>query len=221
MAERRLADFDLEKYFPRSRGWSIVERPLSSFDYRETVPGTPIICMDKDFGYTKLGYDPNTVPLSAAWPGASDGVIPYMPGATMEDKETEADKRLRKIGLVSARHGDYRRGDRGCAFRRALTEGRFEGLPPISEAELYALMNKSGAHYTSLDRPDEPVEPEGFALDDTPFTNILPDGGRYYSIAIWLGEMLGISYEQSLPMIEKTGVLMLPDHSRRLFVATS
>lgn len=216
----RLKEIDLVNYFPSQRGWIIIERPADSFDIRNTVPGTKIRCIDKDFGNTNQGYDSDSVPLAPAWLGAIDGIVPFMDG-TPEQRVEKTAQRTRSIGFEIAHHGDYLQGIDGCKFRTALMEGKFEGLPRITRAEYQVLTTKFGIHYTELIRPEERVEPEGFVLNDSDFTTILPDGGRFYPIDIWFARMAGITYRRALPVIEKTGELLLPEGSRRLFIATS
>ena len=215
----RLKEVDLERYFPRNRGWAIIERPLSDFDNRETVLGKPLRCIDKDFGNTPQGYKADTVPLAPAWPGAIDGVVPYMSGTPTGQVE-EASRRTESVGFKAAHHGDYLTGRMGCRFRNALMAGRFENLLPITNEEYQILTTKSGVHYTELIRPSEYTEPDGFVLNDNDFTIVLPNGGMYYPVETWFGRMVGIPYEVALSMIEKTGELLLPESSRRLFIAT-
>src|SRR3989344_6449346 len=222
MVAERLADINLAEYFPKKLGWIEVRRPLSYFSHGLTIPGTPIKCMDRDFGMTPQGYDPREVPASTAWPGASDGINPYMAGETLEERAIDGAKRIRKVGYLAASHGDYLVGDDGCAFRNALMKGQFPGLPSMTMAEYQALMTKTNTHKARLHRPgkDREVEPEGFVLNDHIGVYILPDGGRYYPIETWLGREIKIPYEVFLPMIAKAGELLLHGASKRLFIAT-
>lgn len=214
-----LKEVDLEEYFPKSRGWKIVEKPLYEFDFKPTVLGTPIRCIDKDFGVTRSGYDPETVPLAPAWPGAGDGMIPFYRGSLDEKMETAA-QRTKAIGFEIANHGDYIQGDNGCAFRKALTSGEFEGLPNITREQYQVLTTKFGVHYTVLHRPEVKQDPEGIVLNDNEYTTVLP-GGVLYTTDTWFGNLAGLDYDLTLPVIERTGELLLPEYNRILFIATS
>lgn len=208
---------DLRRYFLSEKGWEIVEIGTDSVDIRPTVSGTPIRCIDRDFGLTPSGYNPDAVPLSPAWLGAVDGVAAFQRGNIHERMEKGA-QITETIGFKAAYHGDYARGTDGCAFRRALIEGRFEGLPPLTRAEHELLATKMGIHYTKLDRPDVSTEPEGFVLNNLRYTAVLPDGGRFYPIELWFAQMAGISSEKALPVIAKCGELLLPQDHKTLFV---
>lgn len=212
-----LGKADLQRYFPAEKGWKIVEVGGESVDARRTVFGTAIRCIDRDFGFTPNGYKPETVPPSPAWLGAVDGVVSFLEG-TPEERMEQAVRRTESIGFKSAYHGDYARGDDGCAYRRALMEGRFEGLPPITKEEHRVLTTKIGLHYVQLDRPAVRNDPEGFVLNEFVYETVLPGGGRFYPIDIWFARMVGITDEKSLPVIAKCGELLLPQNNKTLFI---
>lgn len=210
---------DFKKYFPEEKGWKTIEVGSDFVDMRRVVFGTHIRCIDRDFGFTKIEqrYNPESVPLSPALPGALDGIASFLEG-TPEERMEEAAKRTVAAGFKPAYHGDYARGDDGCAYRRAYFEGRFEGLSPITKEEHRILTTKMGVHYVSLDRPEERKDPEGFILNEAKYWTVLPGGGRFYPVDLWFARMVGLRDERTLPMIAKCGELLLPQNNKTLFI---
>lgn len=208
---------ELRRHFPENKGWQVVEIERGSVDSRPNVFNTPIKCIDRDFGFTADGYDPNLVPLAPALPGAVDGVASFLNGEP-EERMQEAAKRTISVGYIPAYHGDYARGDDGCAYRRAIIEGRFEGLPPITKAEHRVLTTKMGLHYVQLHRPEIRKVTRGFILNEDIEQTVLPDAGSFYPIDIGFAREVGLSDEQTLPVIAKCGELLLPRDNKVLFV---
>lgn len=146
------------------------------------------------------------------------GVTSFMKGDTLEERMEEASRRTESVGFKPAIHGDYAREDDGCAYRRALMERAFDGLPKITKEEHRILTTKTGIHYVKLKRPDDKKEPTGFILNEADGTTILPDGGRFYPADLWFARKVGIQDEQSFPVLAKCGELLLPKDHKVLFV---
>lgn len=206
---------ELRGFFPPERGWRIVETGDSNL--RRVQFGTALRCIDRHFGITESGYDPDSVPLSPAWPGAIDGLASSYEG-TLEERMSLAASETERIGFRPAYHGDYVKDIDGCAYRRALIEGRFEGLPPMTREEHQFLAGKMGLHYTQLIRPQEARAPEGFMLNEIDYYTVLPEGGKFYTIDLWFAQRAGIANQQALSLIAKCGELLLPQDNKTLFV---
>lgn len=210
-----LQTIDLARFFPAEKGWNIIKVEKNVVDIRPTVSRTRIRCIDRRFGATPDGYDPDMVPLSPAWLGAIDGVASFLKGDA-EERMSSAVALVESVGFERADHGDYILGDRGCGFRRALLAGEFEELMPLTEIETRVLRKKFGVHHFELHESRNHAR--GFLLNDEPFTTGMPEDGLYYPVDIWLPHMVGINPQKALPVVEKCGELLLPEGSRNLFV---
>lgn len=206
---------NLGKYFLPQHGWKILELPPRFFDRRVTRKGDRIRCIDYRFGQTQKGYDPDTVPLSPAWLGAIDGVAAFFNG-NAETRMASAVKMTEAVGFKRADHGDYIQGDEGCAFRRALFESQFPDLAPLSRVESRVLRTKFKVEHIVLHTASS--HPDGFVINNRPYTTVLPEDGKHYPIDLWFAQMVGISSGRSLPVIAKCGELLLPENRRNLYL---
>lgn len=208
----------LQQYFPAENGWNIVYLEEGQFDRRPTVPGSVLRCIDRRFGITDSGYDPNAVPLAPAWPGAVDGIEAFSKRTNPLRRAQEAAQKVREMGFEPANHGDYVRGWDGCSFRRAWKEGLIPGLSQaITDPKLVEFIKKKvGVDHLLL--VDALKDPLGFLLNRKANTTVLPDGGLYYPIDVSFGEAVGIRPERFLPVIAVCGELMLAEDARNLFI---
>lgn len=201
---------------PHFNDWELIEVASSKLDKRATVSGTPLRCIDRHFGATPEGYDPDLVPLSPAWLGATDGFAAFYHGSASK-RLSRAVKATLKLNHQPASHGDYIKGDLGCAFINAQHEGLIPSLKTIQIEYRRLLRNKFGFHYLELYRPQNEVL--GFLLNDQAKTTCLPEDGKYYPIDIWAAEIAGIDRQRALAAIAICGNLILKDHKKVLYIA--
>lgn len=200
--------------FKPENGWVVYEMPARFFDRRITVPGTPIRCIDYRFGQTEYGYDANSVPKSPSLLGAVDSVVAFYRGSA-ESRTASAVGRIRALGFEAADHSDYLSED-GCRFRRALFEGLFPELAPLTREESKILKSKYSVEHVTLRKATN--HPDGFVLNSKPYTTVLPEDGKHYPIDIWAAQMLGMSLKRYLQVIEKCGHLLLEQNPRNLYI---
>lgn len=206
---------EIQADFTPEKGWRVVEISAGELDIQKVQQGSKIRCIDKRNGMTPEGYKPETVSLAPAWLGAADGIAAFYSGNS-EFRMNRATGIIRASGFEPAVHGDFLKGDEGCAFRRALIEKLLPDLETITQAEWRLLRNKLGIHYTELFEPEN--QNLGFAINDKVGETILPEGGKYYPIDLWYPVNLGISRKRALSAVAVCGELILPPDHRTLFV---
>lgn len=202
-------------HFTPEKGWRVVEISANELDIHKVQKGAKIRCIDKRNGMTPEGYKPEEVGLAPAWLGAADGIAAFYNG-NAEFRMTRAAGNIRASGFEPAVHGDYLKGDEGCAFRKVLIEKQLPDLETITQAEWRLLQKKLGIHYTEL---FEPVNHNlGFAINDQEGITIFPEGGKYYPVDLWYPVVMGISRKRALSAVAVCGELLLPVEHRTLFV---
>lgn len=210
-----LSSKEIQTHFTPEKGWKIVEISAEELDIHEVQKGSKIRCIDKRNGMTPEGYRFEEVALAPAWLGAADGIAAFYSG-NAELRMSQTVQAIRASGFEPAVHGDYLKGDEGCAFRRALVKQLLPDLETITQAEWRLLRVKLGIHYTDL---FEPVNQNlGFAVNDQEGVTIFPEGGKYYPVDLWYPIMLGVNRKRALSAIAVCGELLLPIEHRTLFV---
>lgn len=210
-----LSGKEIQTHFTPERGWKVVEISGDELDIHKVQEGSKLRCIDKRNGMTSEGYKPETVALAPAWLGAADGVAAFYSG-NAEFRMSRAVGIIKASGFEPAVHGDYLKGDKGCAFRRVLIEQSLPDLEKITLAEWRLLRNKLGIHYTEL---FEPVNQNlGFVINDQVGVTIFPEGGKYYPVDLWYPVTLGINRKRALSAVAVCGELLLPAEHRALFV---
>jgi hypothetical protein len=208
---------NLQEIFVPQNGWELVNLNPSDVDRRATVFGTKIRCIDRRFGVTEDGYNPEAVPLAPAWLGAVDGIEAFLKRNNPLHRTKEAARRVRALGFEPADHGDYALGKDGCAFRRARMAGLVPGVRPALSADLDDFVKeKVGVEHYVL--REAKYHARGFIFNTEQNTTVLPEDGRYYVIDEWVARGTGIKPAQFLPVIAACGELMLPEEDRKLFI---
>lgn len=207
----------LRQYFTPAQGWELVVLKPGDVAVRATVPGSPIRCIDRRFGVTEKGYDPNAVPPGPAWMGAFDGIETFSRRTNPLARAKEAANKVRALGFEPADHGDYTVGADGCAYRRARRAGLLPGVSAAySERVDNFIKQKVGAIHMVV--REAAYHARGFVLNGVEKTTVLPDDGKYYINDEWFAQLAGIKPELYLPVIAACGELILPQEDRKLFV---
>ena len=208
----------LQQYFTSAQGWELVVLKPGDVTIRKTLPGSPQRCMDRRFGVTENGYDPDAVPLGPAWMGALDGIETFSRRTNPLARAKEAANKVRALGFEPADHGDYALGADGCSFRRARRAGLIPGVSQAVGKRLDEFIKtKIRAQHIVL--REAQYHARGIVLNDREFTTVLPENGKYYVNDEWFAKLAGIRPEQYLPVIAACGELILPIEDRKLFIA--
>ncbi len=208
---------ELRRIFSPTKGWEVVEIKDSQIDRRPTIPGSQIRCIDKRYGQTENGYDPNIIPKGPAWLGGVDGISAFSSGIC-ESRMRDALNITRILGFDGHLHGDEKNNDLGCAFRKALIDGNLPDLSPLDLDDWRKVRDRWSIPYTELHLSDKNAE--GFLFNQRPLTTGLPMDCRYYPIDFWFSRMVGIDSTQALSAVEKCGELILNHGNKTLYVVS-
>ncbi len=206
---------ELKTVFTPEKGWNVVEIPDSRVDRRTTVPGSEIRCIDRRYGLTPHGYDPNIIPLGPAWLGGLDGIAAFAQG-NAEQRMLAAIETIRAFGFVGHVHGDLVDKDLGCGFRRALVEEKVPDLDRIILGDWRELIGRLNVPYTQLHPSNKHAE--GFLFNQRPLTTCFPQDCTYYPVDFAFARTVGIDIEKGLSLVEKCGQLLLHGQEHTLFV---